>query len=246
MIGGYWVSAILALGLNWCEIILIGEWSALTLCVTGGIKLLLILFCSWAIFNHQFTVNSLIGYVLCTLGVIGYNWSKLKGNDSYDHVGHNHAHNNPWPSRYAPGIQSSVSSILTWSGFHRRAKNTSKHSHLQSWLQVCQCCAKMHLWVGLRGKRQGKNKVFYDKVYSDFPDPYVDTTDAIELQGKMWSDAEEHDQDEAIDSSEGSLSYPQQLLERIKSNTKTFKLIALMIIFVFFRFLIYYNKNKQF
>ena len=77
----YIFGGILALLLNWSELFIIKKWNALTLCVIGGIKLILVFLSSWILFNHKFNLKSLFGYILIFIGVMVYNYSKLNPNN---------------------------------------------------------------------------------------------------------------------------------------------------------------------
>ena len=75
---GYLVSAIMAFALNWCELFMIGRWNALSFCIFGVFKLICIVGASAIFFGHSFTFYSLLGYILCIVGVLCYNWSQIK------------------------------------------------------------------------------------------------------------------------------------------------------------------------
>lgn len=74
----YVTGAVIALALNWCELFVIGRWSALTFCVFGVIKVLVIFLASCIVFGHSFTVESFIGYAVCFVAIVIYNLSKIQ------------------------------------------------------------------------------------------------------------------------------------------------------------------------
>ena len=76
--GQYFVSAIIALALNWCELFFIRHWTALTFSILSGVKLIVIIGASWLLLGHNITSKSLAGYVMVVVGVMLYNWSKIR------------------------------------------------------------------------------------------------------------------------------------------------------------------------
>lgn len=72
------VGVVLAFSLNMIELYLLEASSALTLCVSGIVKLVIIILLSSLFFNYSFTTFNAIGISLCILGIIGYNYVRFK------------------------------------------------------------------------------------------------------------------------------------------------------------------------
>lgn len=94
ILGEYFMSALMALFINWVELILIGQWTALAFCIIAGIKLIVQIAASWILFSHSLTPQSLIGYILVVVGVIMYNWSKIPGKSADKNLNDHEMNNN--------------------------------------------------------------------------------------------------------------------------------------------------------
>ncbi|ETO28793.1 hypothetical protein RFI_08333 [Reticulomyxa filosa] len=193
LLGGYWISAMIGLALNWCEMRLVGEWNALPLYIITGVKLLLMIVCSWAVFNHKLTTNSLVGYVLCVLGVIAYNWSKV-------HMSITH----PRDHSYAQSKNGSLFRAK-WCKCNRTQKVWMKYVCFGTFYQIFQamrqCCLQIRAWrENTTSHTDIALQTSYDKVYCNFPDTYWDSPDAIHLTHKKER------QDKTEDSSDISVN----------------------------------------
>lgn len=72
------IGVFLAISLNLVEILIMEASSALTLCVSGIIKLLIIIGLNSVFFNYTFTSYNISGIVLAIVGVIAYNYIRFK------------------------------------------------------------------------------------------------------------------------------------------------------------------------
>jgi drug/metabolite transporter (DMT)-like permease len=68
----------LAFAINYVELLLVEASNALTLCVSGIIKLIVLIFVSAIIFGYHFTVFNVTGILLALTGVIGYNYVRFR------------------------------------------------------------------------------------------------------------------------------------------------------------------------
>lgn len=84
------IGSLVAFGLNASELFVIQETSALTLCIFGVLKFLIIIVISVMIFNYQITDVNRIGIGLAVLGLIVYNWVKWKESQLSHHHHHHH------------------------------------------------------------------------------------------------------------------------------------------------------------
>eukprot|EP00475_Leptophrys_vorax_P015213 TRINITY_DN21583_c0_g1_i3.p1 TRINITY_DN21583_c0_g1~~TRINITY_DN21583_c0_g1_i3.p1 ORF type:complete len:421 (-),score=102.70 TRINITY_DN21583_c0_g1_i3:839-2101(-) len=78
-----WILLILLMGvclaflINYLELLLVEASNALTLCVSGIMKLIVLIFVSAAIFGYQFTAWNVTGILLAITGVVGYNYLRF-------------------------------------------------------------------------------------------------------------------------------------------------------------------------
>eukprot|EP00871_Galdieria_phlegrea_P002460 jgi/Galph1/3214/GphlegSOOS_G1866.1 len=72
------LGAIIALALNICDLLMVSYTSALTCTIIGTIKTAVVVGVSWLAFRNIVSILNLIGYIICLLGVVLYNWIKYQ------------------------------------------------------------------------------------------------------------------------------------------------------------------------
>ncbi|GJQ11727.1 hypothetical protein GpartN1_g3518.t1 [Galdieria partita] len=72
------LGAIIALALNICDLLMVSYTSALTCTVVGTIKTAVVVGTSWLVFRNAVSYLNLLGYFICLLGVVLYNWIKYQ------------------------------------------------------------------------------------------------------------------------------------------------------------------------
>lgn len=70
--------AVIALALNICDLLMVSYTSALTCTVVGTIKTAIVVGASWLVFRNAVSFLNLVGYFICLLGVVLYNWIKYQ------------------------------------------------------------------------------------------------------------------------------------------------------------------------
>lgn len=78
LLGYLLMGSVLALGLNMVEVFLIEASSALTMCIAGIVKLVLLIPLNSIFFSYTYTVTGAVGIVICIVGIGLYNYIRYR------------------------------------------------------------------------------------------------------------------------------------------------------------------------